>query len=289
MNANFFRTRSIVVLAVFALGILNAGAGTLAQFRTLLGDIEVELFDQDKPVTSANFIRYVQSGFYRDGFIHRWEPHFVIQGGGFFLKNRFTTNALIAPVPNFAPITNEFSTGPKLSNGYGTIAMARAAGLTNSATSQWFLNLTNNAGLDGVDGGFTVFGKVISGTNILNRFNITSQTNGIFRTDLSDPQHPNVILDQLNHLPVLPVASGSFDLIYVDVTLLEVRVSALADGVREISWNSARGLTNRVEFTTNFPPAWTSLAMTNGTGERVNVSDSDATAAQRFYRVRVDY
>ncbi|MBI3413983.1 MAG: peptidylprolyl isomerase [Verrucomicrobia bacterium] len=283
------RNQILAPLLAFAVGILNAAAGTLAQFRTPLGDIEVELFDRDKPVTTANFIRYVQVGFYRDGFIHRWEPHFVIQGGGFFLKNRFATNAFIAPVPNFAPITNEFPVGPKLSNGYGTIAMARAAGLTNSATSQWFLNLTNNADLDNVDGGFTVFGKVISGTNLLNRFNITNPTNGIFRTDLSDPLHPNSILDALNHLPVVPLASGSFDLIFVDVTLLQVSVSALVGGGREISWNSARDLTNRVEYTTNFPPVWISLAITNGTGERIRVSDLDSASAQRFYRVRVDY
>ena len=270
------------------LAVLHAQAGTLAQFRTQLGDIEVELFDQDKPVTTANFIRCVQAGLFVDSFIQRWEPHFVIQGGGFFMANRATTNQIIRRVGNFGPITNEFSVGPTLSNVYGTLAMARVGGLTNSATSQWFFNLADNTDLDSADGGFTVFGKIIAGTNVLNRFNIANPTNGVFRTDLSDPLHPNPVLDQLNHLPLIPLPSGSFGFMYVDITLLEVRVSAALTG-REISWNSVRDLTNRVEFTTEFPPVWTTLTSTNGTGARMIFNDSAPAAQQGFYRVRVDY
>src|SRR5215468_2909713 len=95
-------------------------AGTLAQFRTPLGDIEVELYDQDKPVTVRNFIRYVQSGAYQNEFAHRLEPGFVLQGGGFIITNRGTTNAAIVPVPAYPPITNEFDVGTRYSNVYGT-------------------------------------------------------------------------------------------------------------------------------------------------------------------------
>ena len=133
-----------------------------------------------------------------------------------------------------------------------------------------------------------MFGKIIAGTNVLNRFNVTNPTNGVFRTNLSDLLHPSPVRDQLNHLPVLPLKTGGFELVYVDVTLLEVRVSATPAG-REISWNSVRGLTNRVEFTTEFPPVWTTLVSTNGSGERMLVSDPNSAAQQRFYRVRVDY
>ena len=72
-------------------------AGTLAQFRTVFGDIEVELYDQDKPVTVQNFIRYVQSGVWSQMFIHRCEPNFVIQGGGYYVAN-YTISGNSPPV-----------------------------------------------------------------------------------------------------------------------------------------------------------------------------------------------
>src|SRR3954469_7620707 len=82
--------------------------GTLAQFRTVFGDIEVELYDQDKPVTVQNFIQYVQSGRYQDMFAHRIVPGFVIQGGGYTVTNRNATNLTFMPVPAYPKITNEF-------------------------------------------------------------------------------------------------------------------------------------------------------------------------------------
>src|SRR5690349_914913 len=116
-------------------------ANTLAQFRTYYGDMDVELYDHDKPVTVANFLRYVRSGLYQDGIIHRCVPNFVIQGGGFYVAS---SPPYIFPNPVFAPIPNEFGVGTRYSNLYGTIAMAKLGGDTNSATSQWFINLTNN-------------------------------------------------------------------------------------------------------------------------------------------------
>src|SRR5262245_15367738 len=116
-----------------ALVAVPAPAGTLAQFRTVFGDVEVELFDQDKPITVSNFIRYVESGRYRDGVIHRCNPDFVIQGGGYYLAGRGETNATILDIPVFGKIPNEFGTGRIFSNTYGTIAMAKLGGDTNSA------------------------------------------------------------------------------------------------------------------------------------------------------------
>jgi peptidyl-prolyl cis-trans isomerase A (cyclophilin A) len=89
-------------------------AGTLAQFRTVFGDIEVELYDQDKPVTVQNFRQLVASGAYLNTFFHRLEPGFVIQGGGFATPARYSTNVFAPPwsylagVTNFGSITNEF-------------------------------------------------------------------------------------------------------------------------------------------------------------------------------------
>jgi cyclophilin family peptidyl-prolyl cis-trans isomerase len=269
---------------VFLLGgVLSGGiswAGTLAQFRTPLGDLEVELFDQDKPLTTANFIRYVQSGAWGDVFIHRWEPGFVIQGGGYCTVNRHTTNAAFAVVPSFGAITNEYDVGRTFSNAYGTLAMARVGGETNSATSEWFLNLTNNAFLDQVDGGFTVFGRVVRGTNVLERFNRVSVTNGIYVLPLQKP---------LNTLPVLSRQPTYEDLVYADISLLHVSVQANPGGGCEISWNSASNVAHVVEFTVQFPPTWELLTRTNGTGGPLQVRDSEPTAPARFYRVRLDF
>jgi cyclophilin family peptidyl-prolyl cis-trans isomerase len=260
---------------------MPAWAGPLAQFRTVLGDIDVELYEQDKPVTVQNFIRYIQSGTYtNDMIIHRWEPGFVIQGGGYYTENRHTTNAVIASITPFPAITNEYSVGRIYSNTYGTLAMARISGETNSADSQWFFNLTNNASLDQVDGGFTVFGHAVGGTNVLNRFNLVSTNNGIWRINIGDP---------LTAIPVLSANPTYEDLVYVDVTLLNVHVAQNPSGERAISWDSVSNRVNHVQFTTQFPPVWTALIDTNGNGQTMTVSDGQTTNRFRFYRVTVDY
>src|SRR5256885_3220681 len=137
--------------SVVLLHFSPAWAGTLAQFRTVFGDIEVELYDQQKPVTVENFKRLVQSGAYESTFFHRVVPGFVAQGGGYFSFNPATTNLFGWPwsnlgvVPNFGQITNEFSVGPFYSNTKGTIAMAKLGSGPNTATCEWFFNLANNS------------------------------------------------------------------------------------------------------------------------------------------------
>src|SRR5882724_246944 len=83
-----------------------ACAGTLAQFRTTVGNFDVELYDADKPVTVQNFIRYVQNGLYTNSIMHRVVTNFIIQGGGIFVVNRNTPSNSLAYIPTFAPITN---------------------------------------------------------------------------------------------------------------------------------------------------------------------------------------
>jgi cyclophilin family peptidyl-prolyl cis-trans isomerase len=254
-------------------------AGTLAQFRTPLGDIEVELFE-DKPVTTRNFIRYVQGGLYQNMFFHRWSPSFVIQGGGFFVTNRFAQPE-IAGVQNLGTIPNEFDVGQRRSNIYGTIAMAKVGGDPDSASSQWFFNLgDNSANLDAQNGGFTVFGRVVRGTNVLNRFLDPPQLNNLKIASLNPP---------LNELPVLSTNLTWGDLIYVDITLLNVRVQTLEAGGREISWNSVQDRPNHIEFTPTMPPEWHTLVITNGTGGPMKFIDASTKAGIRFYRVRIDY
>ena len=274
----------LVPVLLFAAGALfSVRAGTLAQFRTVFGDIEVELYDQDKPVTVQNFIHYAQNGAWQNMFVHRCDPSFVIQGGGFYVANRSTTNQIIGAVPTFGTIVNEFGVGQRFSNVYGTIAMAKVAGDTNSASSQWFFNLKDNTFLDAPDTNnlFVVFGHVVGGTNVLNvfkTFNPASPTNTI--VNLGNP---------FGELPLLTTNGTFSDLIYVDVSLLNVQVQTTGSGAYQISWNSVSNKINTVEFTTTFPPAWQTLTSANGSGNTITTIDPDGASARRFYRVRVDY
>jgi cyclophilin family peptidyl-prolyl cis-trans isomerase len=275
-----------------ALAVTSGYAGTLAQFRTAFGDLEVELYDQDKPITVRNFIRYIQSGAYQDEFSHRLVPGFVVQAGGFQVVNRGSTNAGIAPIPTFPPITNEFVVGRRFSNVFGTIAMAKQGGNTNSATSQWFINLANNTFLDAADTNnlFVVFGRVIKGTNILNTLNTFQTYNGTQKSNIVtdvDPLLGYAFFPNFATCPLLKPALYETNLLFFDISLLQVSVKNVAGG-REVSWNSATGLTNVLEYTTNFPPQWTALVRTNGNGNRFAVVDG-STATRRFYRVRVEY
>ena len=140
-------------------GLADGVQDNIVQFDSNQGKINIELFSAAAPVTVSNFMNYVNGGDYENHIVHRSDPGFVIQGGLVEVSGT-DTNFMLTPVPTDPPITNEFNQ----SNLRGTLAMARVAGQTNSATSQWFINLSDNTGLDTVDGGFTVFGRAIGGS-----------------------------------------------------------------------------------------------------------------------------
>ncbi|MEL7450771.1 MAG: peptidylprolyl isomerase [Pseudomonadota bacterium] len=153
------RLLAAALIAVFGVAPAQTLA-TVVQFETVLGNFRVNLFDNVTPVTVANFLDYVNNGAYTDSFIHRSEPGFVIQGGGFTYDGslQFSAVATSGAIPANAAIVNE----PELTNARGTIAMAKLGGDPDSATNQWFINLDDNAAnLDGQNGGFSVFGVVI--------------------------------------------------------------------------------------------------------------------------------
>ena len=141
--------------------------GEHVAITTPQGVMVVGLYRTEAPISTDNFLAYVTAGFYdgSDGdgatVIHRVEPGFVIQGGG--------ERADGSAKATFPPIVNEASTSG-LSNVRGTLAMARTSD-PNSATSQWFVNLVNNPGLDANpdDGspGYAVFGIVVSGLEVV--------------------------------------------------------------------------------------------------------------------------
>ncbi|HKL62951.1 MAG TPA: peptidylprolyl isomerase [Woeseiaceae bacterium] len=129
-------------------------------FETSLGDIRLALMTEEAPVTTENFRRYVEEGFYDDTIFHRVIPGFVIQGGG------HTED--MSRKPTRDPITNEADNGVK--NLRGTLSMARTQD-KDSATSQFFINLKDNPFLDhgSRDFGYAVFAKVADGMDVVDR------------------------------------------------------------------------------------------------------------------------
>ena len=126
--------------------------------ETSHGDIVIELFLDEAPISAANFRQYAEEGFFDDTVFHRVIPNFMIQGGGM--------TADMSRKATRAPIRNEAKNGKK--NLRGTLAMARTSEV-DSATSQFFINLRDNSFLDhgGRDFGYAVFGRVTGGMHIV--------------------------------------------------------------------------------------------------------------------------
>jgi peptidyl-prolyl cis-trans isomerase B (cyclophilin B) len=142
---------------------LPGGAATQVELDTTLGKIVIELDAAKAPNTVANFLAYVKAGHYDGTIFHRVIATFMIQGGGF--------DSAYVKKPTNAPIQNEADNG--LSNLRGTIAMARTSD-PHSATAQFFINVTDNAGLDhsaktSQGWGYCVFGKVVSGLDTVDK------------------------------------------------------------------------------------------------------------------------
>ena len=270
-------------------------AGTGVQFRTPLGDIEVELLDAEKPQTVRNFLQHVEAGMYQDSFIHYLVPGFVASGGAYQEINRGLRTADFAPIVPLPAIPNEVRTGTVVSNLFGTLAMGRL--VENGArpiSGEWFFNLgTNSPALETVNGGYPVFGKVISGLSVLqtlNQFVSSAERNTNALIILFDPNLPFAGGPR----PVIPVTTvdqssiaGLYrNVLWVDVTLLQVHIGAAAMGGHEIRWAAVPGRTNRVEYTEGFPPLWKTLAAS--VAASTNGLAIDPAIASRFYRVQVD-
>ena len=149
------RIRTLTALTALLLLSAEAGA-TIVRFDTPLGRFDVNLYDRRTPATVANFLAYVNSGAYANVVLHRSVSGFVVQGGGYTFPGALPLTNIVER----AAVVNE----PLYSNLRGTIAMAKVSGNANSATSQWFINMGNNStNLDVQNGGFTVFGEVVSG------------------------------------------------------------------------------------------------------------------------------
>ena len=144
-----------------------AAEGPTVRLTTNLGAIDIALDEQRAPKTVGNFLAYVESGHYDGTIFHRVMRGFMIQGGGF-------TPDMIKK-PTRAPIRNEADNG--LRNRTGTIAMARTSD-PHSATAQFFINTVDNANLDhrskdARGWGYTVFGRVVKGLDVVRRIEDT--------------------------------------------------------------------------------------------------------------------
>ncbi|MEX5353251.1 peptidylprolyl isomerase [Pseudomonas juntendi] len=143
----------------FATSVMASDKTPHVVLDTSLGQVEIELNAEKAPISTKNFLEYVDSGFYDNTIFHRVIPGFMAQGGGF-------TDQMVQK-PTRDPIRNEASNG--LANTRGTLAMARTSD-PNSATSQFFINVADNDFLNpGRDRGYAVFGKVTKGMEVVDQ------------------------------------------------------------------------------------------------------------------------
>ena len=178
----------VVILLLMMAGLACAegrGKNPVVLMETSLGNVKIELFEKEAPISVRNFLSYVNSGFYNGTVFHRVIPGFMIQGGGFTpdLTEKQTR----------APIKNEAANG--LKNQRGTVAMART-NIVDSATAQFFINVSDNIFLNHRDGSiqnysYAVFGKVLEGMDVVDR--IVSVRTGVVQGMSDVPRVPVTI------------------------------------------------------------------------------------------------
>ncbi len=176
-------SKKILISFAFIAAFFTQANAETVKLETDLGEITVNLFSEQAPATVENFLTYVDDGFYNGTIFHRVIPGFMVQGGG--LTFDFTEKETREPV------VNESHNG--LRNARGTLAMARYSD-PNSATAQFFINLVNNPHLDNYPGrpGYTVFGEVISGMEVVDE--IVTRPPGNTRRHPNAPSEPIRIL-----------------------------------------------------------------------------------------------
>ena len=159
--------KPLVMLSAAATSAGAMAADPQVDLKTIAGTIRLELYPGTAPKTVENFLQYVRDGHYNGTIFHRVMDGFMIQGGGF--------DAAFKQKPTRAPIPNEAQSGVKagLKNDIGTVAMARTSD-PHSASAQFFINVNNNTFLNWGDprsdgNGYAVFGKVVSGMDVVNK------------------------------------------------------------------------------------------------------------------------
>jgi cyclophilin family peptidyl-prolyl cis-trans isomerase len=300
--------------------ICNASCNSVVRFQirygtTVFGDIDVELFDFDKPITVSNFLSHVTSGAYDRSFLHRLAPSFVLQGGRFTVENPNVSApfAAMSRIPEGRPITNEFNRGPRISNTFGTLAMAlsftnhfpgtNVSPLPDTATTSWFFNLIDNK--DRLDPIYTVFGKVITGSEHLNFFNTLVEDSGIINMLgwsflFSACDYPSLGGEGFVALESLPVAYYFFDCPwYSDLFNVQITVTRSARDAQDVCLNGPEHVAGQLRWSfatregNNYDVEYTGdLNRTDWTRLRTIVGDDSVrsftvspTNESTFYRV----
>lgn len=183
MRKMFVTICLLTVLSGFHAFAAAKSALPVVELKTSLGNIKIELYPKQAPLTVKNFLMYVNKKRYDGTIFHRVIANFMIQGGGF--------KASWVKVATEPPIKNEADNG--LANDRGTIAMARTNAI-NSATNQFFINLKDNTFLNHKDQGrfgYCVFGKVIAGMDVIDKIaKVETTSQGHYR---DVPQPPVII------------------------------------------------------------------------------------------------
>jgi peptidyl-prolyl cis-trans isomerase B (cyclophilin B) len=188
----FFRHILLLVLAFLSFTVQAEGnAMPQVKLETSMGDIVIALNDEKAPKTVANFLSYVDSGFYNGTIFHRVIENFMIQGGGF--------DESFSQKPTQSPVENEADNG--LSNTRGSVAMARTSD-PHSATAQFFINTVDNGFLDfrgkvPSGWGYAVFGEVVEGMDVVDQIRTVSTT---MRGPHQDVPAENVIIISVTRL-----------------------------------------------------------------------------------------
>lgn len=190
--------RCLLAVSLLCLAAALPAQNTRVLLDTDRGPLLVELDTVRAPITSANFLRYVDEGTYNNTLIHRVVSNFVVQGGGFKADG--------SPVTRFSAIASERNNG--LLNTPGTIAMALSGNPPNtaSATSDFFFNTGNNTNLNG---NFTVFGKLVFGSKTLAGINTTP----LFANSEQPVRIPllkRAVRVAADEFPILPLHTGTW-------------------------------------------------------------------------------
>lgn len=170
-----------VVCLLAGLACAESKKNPVVVMETSLGNVKIELFEKEAPISVKNFLEYASSGFYNETIFHRVIPGFMAQGGGFTADRKQKSTR--------AAIKNEAANG--LKNDRGTIAMARTSA-PDSATAQFFINVVDNNMLNrpSPDGaGYAVFGKVVEGMDVVDKI-VSVKTGNVNMVFQNMPETP---------------------------------------------------------------------------------------------------
>jgi peptidyl-prolyl cis-trans isomerase A (cyclophilin A) len=169
------------ILGATVIALANPSHATVVRFNSNAGSFDVRMYDTATPLSVTNILNYVNDGDFTDSIVHRAENSYSQQPDGSFVSNPFVIQGgdwsfpeggVLTQIPSNPSVMNE----PGISNLRGTMALARQGGLVNSGTNNWFVNTGDNPGLDMVDEGFTVFGRVVNdGMQVVDAISIMQQ------------------------------------------------------------------------------------------------------------------